>query len=100
MSSNKSLREKYWSPTGDAVDLTKEERESLTSKIKRQLTEYRLTQVWLITQLGFNGLSVDKFEMSSVLSGVRLGPKVDEILRQSEKILEIYADRMDIGKRS
>lgn len=96
--SGKPNRGKYWTPTDDTVDLTREERESLTAQIREQLTQFRLTQVWLIRQLSDGGLLTDKSEMSSVLSGTRLGSKADEILRKSADVLAVYAERMGIGE--
>lgn len=49
--SGKPNRGKYWTPTDETVDLSREEREFLTAQIREQLTKYRLTQVWLIRQL-------------------------------------------------
>lgn len=95
--SSKPNRGKYWTSTDETVDLSREEREFLTAQIREQLTQYRLTQVWLIRQLSVIGLLTDKSEMSSVLSGTRLGSKADEILRKSAKVLAVYADRMDVG---
>ena len=95
--SGKPNRGKYWTSTVETVDLSREEREFLTAQIREQLTQYRLTQVWLIRQLSVIGLLTDKSEMSSVLSGTRLGSKADEILRKSAKVLAVYADRMDVG---
>ena len=92
-----SMSGKYWTPADETVDLSREEREFLTAQIREQLTQYRLTQVWLIRQLSTIGLLTDKSEMSSVLSGTRLGSKADEILRKSAKVLAVYADRMDVG---
>ena len=93
----KPNRGKYWTSTDETVDLSREEREFLTAQNREQLTQYRLTQVWLIRQLSVIGLLTDKSEMSSVLSGTRLGSKADEILRKSAKVLAVYADRMDVG---
>lgn len=95
--SGKPNRGKYWTSTDETVDLSREEREFLTAQIRELLTQYRLTQVWLIRQLSVIGLLTDKSEMSSVLSGTRLGSKADEILRKSAKVLAVYADRMDVG---
>lgn len=83
--SGKPNRGKYWTSTDETVDMSREEREFLTAQIREQLTQYRLTQVWLIRQLSVIGLLTDKSEMSSVLSGTRLGSKADEILRKSAK---------------
>jgi hypothetical protein len=78
--------------------LSKEERDSLAAQIKEQLTNFSLTQVWLIRQLNDVGLYTDKSEMSSVLSGTRLGGKADEILKKSAEVLSIYAERMCVGE--
>lgn len=81
-----------------AVELTRDERKTLAARVKRQLTEYRLTQVWLIQQLGLRGMTTDKFEMSAILSNTRIGPKADEILRQSADVLDTYGSRMGVGE--
>lgn len=96
--SGKPNRCKYWSPKAPIEDLPRAERESLAAQVRNALAEYRLTQVWLIRQLGDKGLFTDKSEMSSVLSGTRIGSKADEILRRSAEVLEIYGERMGIGK--
>jgi len=71
-------------------ELTFTERQELTEEIRSKLTEYALSQRWLILQLGAKGLVTDKSEMSSVLAGTRIGAKVDEIIRRSLDILSDY----------
>ena len=95
--SGKPNRGKYWSPENPVDDISRDERESLCQAVKDRLTNYRLTQVWLIQRLGANGLTTDKSEMSSVLAGVRIGSKADEILRRSMSILDEYAAKFGDG---
>lgn len=58
--------------------------------IRNQLSDNRLSFVWLIEQLRLRGIVTDKAELSSVFSGTRNGPKVENILTTSEQILNEY----------
>lgn len=57
-------------------------------KIRVALAACGRTQVWLIGELRLRGILTDKTEMSSVLSGTRIGPKADRILTTSAEILK------------
>lgn len=59
-------------------------------KIRVALAACGRTQVWLIEELRLRGILTDKTEMSSVLSGTRIGPKADRILTTSVEILGEY----------
>ena len=60
------------------------------SEIKDALKFQSLTQVWLIGKLDERGITVDKSELSSVLSGVRRGPKAERIKAAAIEIIEGY----------
>ena len=70
--------------------LSTKERASLAEQIKNKVSRFTLTYTWLIRRLSDEGLLTDKFEMSATLSGTRIGPKADEILRRSLDILNEY----------
>ena len=57
-------------------------------RIRKLLFDLDLTQVWLINELRERGISTDKTEMSSVLSGTRKGDKAERILENSLEILK------------
>ena len=61
--------------------------------VRRMLSEYYLSQVWLIQKLKEKGIITDRSELSSVLRGVRHGPKADSIISVSYSILADYAER-------
>lgn len=85
----------YWLPNGKE-DFVYEgtpdeaEQERKRNEIKRRLQQYRLSQVWLINQLRNRDLQTDKSEMSSLLSGSRVGAKSEYILLLSLEILDEY----------
>lgn len=85
----------YWLPQ-DKEDFVYEgtpdkgEQERKRNEIKDRLKLYRLSQVWLINQLGSRNLETDKSEMSSLLSGTRVGAKSEYILDMSLEILDEY----------
>lgn len=58
--------------------------------IRGRLVKHNLTFVWLINRLEMRGIKTDKSEMSSVISGARSGPKAEQIIQESEKILDEY----------
>lgn len=58
--------------------------------IRERLRKHRLSYVWLIGQLDLRGVTTDKTEMSSVISGVRKGPKADLIVQTAKTILDGY----------
>lgn len=85
----------YWLPDG-IDDFTydgepdPEEQEKKRLEIRRRLSNYRLSQVWLISQLAKRGLKTDKTEMSSILAGSRVGAKTEYILNACIEILNQY----------
>lgn len=84
----------YWLPS-DFLDkpyeeMPIEERDRLRAEIKSKLSEYGLTQVWLIQQLDRGNITTDKTEMSSILAGTRNGAKAESILRMSVSIITAY----------
>lgn len=62
------------------------ERESIRMRLRRHTLSY----VWLINQLRMRGIITDKTEMSSVMSGVRIGTKADSIIQTAGEILDDY----------
>lgn len=62
----------------------------VNTEIRDRLVAHNLTFGWLINRLEARGIRTDKSEMSSVMSGTRIGPKADQIIRESEKILDEY----------
>lgn len=60
------------------------------TEIRDRLVKHNLTFVWLINRLEMRGIKTDKSEMSSVISGARSGPKAEQIITESEKILDEY----------
>ena len=68
--------------------LSMRDRSSYAEQIRD--SHFTLTYAWLIHRLSDEGLLTDKFEMSATLSGTRIGPKADEILRRSLDILNEY----------
>lgn len=60
------------------------------TEIRDRLVKHNLTFVWLINRLEMRGIKTDKSEMSSVISGARSGPKAEQIIQESEKILDEY----------
>lgn len=85
----------YWLPD-NVEDFTydgepdPEEQERKRTEIKRRLSNYRLSQVWLIHQLAKRGLKTDKTELSSVLSGSRVGAKAEYLLNMCVDVLDWY----------
>lgn len=75
--------------------LSVESRSILAKQVKDKVSRFTLTYTWLIKCLSDEGLFTDKFEMSAVLSGTRLGPKADEILCRSLDILNEYEKRIE-----
>ena len=70
--------------------LSVRDRSSYAEQIRDKISHFTLTYAWLIHRLSDEGLLTDKFEMSATLSGTRIGPKADEILRRSLDILNEY----------
>lgn len=70
--------------------LSMRDRSSYAEQIRDKISRFTLTYAWLIHRLSDEGLLTDKFEMSATLSGTRIGPKADEILRRSLDILNEY----------
>ncbi len=87
---NTKTRPYYSKAQNKLQELTAEKRAENRTTISNLLSEYRLTQVWLIQKLAENGIITNKSEMSSILHGTRCGSKVDAILIISLKILNIY----------
>jgi len=72
-------------------ELSTETRAEHRENIAKRLSDYGLTQVWLIARLAVKGINTNKSEMSSILHGTRIGSKVDAIMIMSLKILDDYA---------
>ena len=66
-------------------------------KIRVALLTNSLSQVWLINRLEERGISTDKAELSSALSGTRKGAKIDNIIKTSREILDEYESKMKKG---
>lgn len=58
--------------------------------IRFRLQKYNLSYTWLISQLRMRGVTTDKTEMSSVISGVRRGPKAERIIQTAVAVLDSY----------
>lgn len=63
-------------------------------KIRILLLNNSLSQVWLINRLEEHGITTDKTELSSALSGSRRGAKIDKIIETSLTILNDYVAKM------
>lgn len=63
-------------------------------RIRVALFENSLSQVWLINRLEEHGITTDKTELSSALSGTRRGAKIDKIIKTSTEILNDYEAKM------
>ena len=74
--------------------LSMRDRSSYAEQIRDKISHFTLTYAWLIHRLSDEGLLTDKFEMSATLSGTRIGPKADEILRRSLDILNEYEKKI------
>ena len=79
---------------GTSRPLSVGDRSSIAAQIKDKVARCTLTYTWLIHRLSDEGLLTDKFEMSATLSGTRIGPKADEILRRSLDILNKYEEKI------
>lgn len=66
--------------------------------IKFALLKHDLKQVWLIEQLKNRGITTDKTELSSVLSGARTGPKAELIINTSNEIISSYDKKHNKSK--
>lgn len=66
-------------------------------KIKTTLWRNSLTHVWLINRLEDRGIKTEKTSLSSILRGVRRGPKAEEIINASLLILDDYERKMKEG---
>ena len=64
----------------------------VNTEIRDRLVKHNKTFGWLINRLEAKGIRTDKSEMSSVMAGTRIGPKAEQIIRESEKILNEYDD--------
>lgn len=58
--------------------------------IRERLRKHNLSYTWLIAQLRLRGVTTEKTEMSSVVSGVRNGPKAEKIIQTAAAILDSY----------
>lgn len=58
--------------------------------IRFRLHKHNLSYVWLINQLRMRGVVTDKTEMSSVVPGVRSGPKAERIIQTAAAVLDSY----------
>ncbi|MDY6367402.1 MAG: hypothetical protein SPL13_02665 [Clostridia bacterium] len=72
--------------------MTPEDREY----IKFTLSKNSLSQVWLINRLEERGITTDKAELSSALSGARHGTKINNILKVSMEILNEYESKTQV----
>lgn len=68
-------------------------------RIRVMLLKNNLSQTWLINRLAEEGLSVDKSELSSALSGSRQGEKIEKIINSSVTILESYEEKYAKGRK-
>ena len=98
-------RRHYWLPQDqeDFVYSNAPNSAEITSQreeIKHKLKKYHLSQVWLINQLALRDLQTDKTEMSSLLSGARVGAKSEYILKLSIDILDMYGKGMVMSARA
>ena len=57
-----------------------------------------LRNAWLVDRLAEDGIVTEKTEMSSVLRGIRKGPKAENIILTSLRILTYYEKVM--GERT
>lgn len=62
----------------------------VNTEIRDRLVAHNKTFGWLINRLEARGIRTDKSEMSSVMAGTRIGPKAEQIIKESEKILDEY----------
>lgn len=83
-------KRRYWTPPSDLKELTALERKEMCEQIRKRIADNNLTFVWLIGRLAEKGILTDKFEMSSMLAGTRIGAKPDEMLQVSIDILDQY----------
>lgn len=65
------------------------------TQIRVMLVKNLLTQTWLINQLEKVGIYADKTEISSILRGIRRGPKAENIISKSLEILKSYEEKMN-----
>ena len=82
---------RYWTPEKPMEPFAPAERISLGTTVKSKLMLYKLTGTWLIAQLAHDGVALDKYELSTILSGAKKGARADEIIRRSLDILSEYA---------
>ncbi len=68
-------------------------------RIKNSLLKNHLSQTWLMAQLEKFGIRTDSTELSAALSGRRKGPKVEQVIEASLKIVENYEWRMNDGRK-
>lgn len=66
-------------------------------RIRLMLYRNTLTNTWLVNRLEEKGVNTEKTEMSSVLRGVRKGPKAETIIKTSLEILENYEEKMEVS---
>ena len=76
------------------MNMTYAERMDKIQEIRNRLRDFRLSQMWLLQQLGNRGVETDKFELSSVLAGSRAGANGEKIITLSLEILNYYEERM------
>lgn len=62
--------------------------------IRSRLYRNTLTQRWLINRLTERDVSTDQTELSSILAGVRKGPKSVKVLNACVEILDDYEQIM------
>ena len=71
------------------VDLTER-----GAKIKAELAEYALNNVWLRQQLSQSGINVHGTVLCGILNGYRQGPQAVKVLDACEYILRKYTSAM------
>lgn len=91
-------RRHYWLPEkypefsyDDFPD--EEELKEVRNTIKEKLSEYSLTQAWLIGELDRNGIYTDRSELCSTLAGTRKGAKAETMIRLCNDILIKFEEK-------
>ena len=59
-------------------------------RIRKSISDNRLSYSWLLFQLHLQGIETDKTELSSVLYGNRNGNKAESIVVKANEILDDY----------
>ena len=61
-----------------------------SERIRKSISDNRLSYSWLLFQLHLKGIETDKTELSSVLYGNRNGAKAESIVEKANRILDDY----------